>query len=141
MAAYATIADYADYQLITLEEAEEIVDLSMYLVRASELIDDMLLTAVYDVDDDGVPTSTAVVSGITAATCAQAAWIIENGGDVTGLASGYGSMSLGPLSLGGKITAQGNTTTSSLWSPLALTALRRAGINTVVSPVQVGGYY
>ena len=41
------------------------------LVRASEVIDQALRTAVYDVDTNGAPTDTAVIAALVGATCAQ----------------------------------------------------------------------
>ena len=41
------------------------------LVRASEVIDQALRTAVYAVDTNGAPTDTAVIAALVGATCAQ----------------------------------------------------------------------
>jgi hypothetical protein len=41
------------------------------LVRASEVIDQALRTAVYDVDTAGAPTDVAVIAALVGATCAQ----------------------------------------------------------------------
>lgn len=46
-------------------------DASRLLARASELIDDVLLTAVYDVDPTGAPTDTATAQALADAVCAQ----------------------------------------------------------------------
>jgi len=41
------------------------------LARASEVIDQALRTAVYDVDTAGAPTDVAVIAALVGATCAQ----------------------------------------------------------------------
>lgn len=66
MAAYATAAELAEF---TAGEQPDAVD-SM-LERASELIDDFTRTAVYDVDDDDMPTDDDVIAAFRDSTCAQ----------------------------------------------------------------------
>ena len=46
-------------------------DADRLLVRASEVIDQALRTAVYDVDTAGAPTNVAVIAALVGATCAQ----------------------------------------------------------------------
>ena len=46
-------------------------DAARLLVRASEVIDQALRTAVYDVDTAGAPTNVAVIAALVGATCAQ----------------------------------------------------------------------
>jgi len=47
------------------------VDAARLLARASELINDHTITAVYDVDTAGNPTDPVVVEALQKATCAQ----------------------------------------------------------------------
>lgn len=47
------------------------VDYDRLLARASELIDDHVRTAVYDVDDDDLPTDADVIAAFRDAVCAQ----------------------------------------------------------------------
>lgn len=54
--------------VVTIEPPE---DLSRLLTRASELIDDYCRTAVYEVDDDDMPTEADDIAAFRDATCAQ----------------------------------------------------------------------
>lgn len=57
-----------DAPTVTIDPPE---DLDRLLTRASELIDDYCRTAVYDVDDDGLPTDADDIAALRDATCAQ----------------------------------------------------------------------
>ena len=46
-------------------------DAARKLVRASEVIDQALRTAIYDVDTADAPTDAAVIAALVGATCAQ----------------------------------------------------------------------
>lgn len=50
------------------------VNASTLLTRASLVIDDALVGAVYAVDVDGMPTDSVVVGALRDAVCAQVAW-------------------------------------------------------------------
>ncbi|WP_229700680.1 hypothetical protein [Streptomyces camponoticapitis] len=64
---YATTTDLAN----ALKEAPPL-NAQKLLERASELLDsDFLLTAIYDVDDEGMPTHPLVIKGFRDAVCAQ----------------------------------------------------------------------
>jgi len=71
-------------------------DATRLLIRASRAIDSALRTAVYAVDDDGVPTDTLLAAALLDATCEQAAWWLETGdeqgvaGTITSAGSGGG---------------------------------------------------
>ncbi|WP_189981333.1 hypothetical protein, partial [Streptomyces capoamus] len=91
---YATPEQLAIY---TGTSAPEGVD--RLLARASEDVDAALLTAVYDVDDDGDPTDPAVVTALRDAVCAQVEWQLATGDDGTGAAGQWDSVSIGPVSL------------------------------------------
>ncbi|MBB4931850.1 hypothetical protein F4561_002670 [Lipingzhangella halophila] len=54
-----------------------------WLRDASMDVDSLLLTAVYDVDEDGMPTKQAVIDTLRDATTAQAEYLIDVG-DRTG---------------------------------------------------------
>ncbi|MFA3843234.1 hypothetical protein [Streptomyces aureus] len=71
--------------------------------RASEDIDDALLTAVYCVDDAGMPTDPDVAAALADATCAQVEYQQATGNDGTGAAGRWDSVSIGPASLSGSI--------------------------------------
>lgn len=64
---YATTTQLAEYL-----QAAPPLDGSRLLERASQLLDtDFLIPAVYDVDDDGMPTDPVVIAGFRDAVCAQ----------------------------------------------------------------------
>ncbi|MEV4457015.1 hypothetical protein [Microbispora sp. NPDC049633] len=91
--AYATADDLTDY----LDPVPDDADLR--LTRASRLVDQALLCAVYDVDDTGMPTDQRVIDALRAATCEQVASWVESGETGTGAADGYQSVSIGSVSL------------------------------------------
>lgn len=95
--AYATSADLARW--INDAPPEEA---ALLLARATARVDELLLTAVYHVDDRGRATHPAVAKAIVDATCAQAAWFGETGDDT---ASGYierhGDVKIGNVQVSG----------------------------------------
>lgn len=64
---YANTADYAKHL-----RAAPPANSRTALARASTAVDDMLLCAVYDTDDAGMPTLPAVIAALREATCVQA---------------------------------------------------------------------
>jgi 3D (Asp-Asp-Asp) domain-containing protein len=64
---YATTADYATHL-----RAAPPTGARRALAEASRDVDDMLLTAVYDTDDDGLPTDATVAAALRDATVIQA---------------------------------------------------------------------
>lgn len=102
-------------------------DAARLLARASEDVDDALLTAVYDVDADGDPTDPQVAAALAAAACAQAEFWLASGDDGTGAGSQWDSVSIGPVSLSGR--RPGPSPASGLeLAPRAYRALRAAGL-------------
>lgn len=93
MVVYATAADYAAF---TGKPAPEGIDAS--LARASERIDELLIGAVYDTDDQEMPTDPRERDAITRATCAQAAWMLATG-DPYGVAAAFKDISIGSVRL------------------------------------------
>lgn len=91
---YATTQDYATY----LGSAPPGIDL--LLARATRLVDEALLSAVYAVDDDGMPTDSAVRSALRDATIEQAAYWVATGEDGSGATAEYANVSIGSVSLG-----------------------------------------
>jgi hypothetical protein len=119
---YATSEDYAAW---TGQPAPDGVE--RLLTRASEDIDDALLTSVYCTDDAGVSTEADVREALRDATCAQVEYQQETGDTGTGAAGKWDSVSLGPVSLSGrKDTASGPADLD--LAPRAHRALRRAGL-------------
>ncbi|MFF8095689.1 hypothetical protein [Streptomyces sp. NPDC016675] len=102
-------------------------DAERQLSRASEDVDDALLTACYRTNEQGMPTDPAIVQALADATCAQVEYREESGDDGTGAVGRWGSVSLGPVSLGDRRDATGDPTEVDL-GPRAHRALRRAGL-------------
>ncbi|WP_406334353.1 hypothetical protein OG814_11820 [Streptomyces zaomyceticus] len=102
-------------------------DADRILARASEDIDDALLTALYDVDDNGMPTDPDVAQALTDATCAQVEYQQATGDDGTGAASRWDSVSIGPVSLSGRRQGAGTPGEADL-ADRARRALARAGL-------------
>jgi hypothetical protein len=102
---YATPADLANY--LGLDEAP--ADAQRLIARASEAIDDNLITAVYAVDEDGYPTDPIQREAVQLATCAVIEWWGEERGtgDETGAASVWNSVSAGAVSLSRTVAAGG----------------------------------
>ncbi|ALM38228.1 hypothetical protein [Streptomyces sp. FR-008] len=75
-------------------------DAERLLARASADVDAALMCALYDTNDAGVPTAPHVVQALADATCAQVEYQLANGDDGTGAAGRWGSVSIGPVSLG-----------------------------------------
>lgn len=87
---------------------------TVLLERATEIIDEVLIGAVYDVDDDGLPTDDAVAAALRDAVCAQAAHMLAVGdADGSGTAVGWDSIAIGSVQLSGKSTTGGVARTSS----------------------------
>jgi len=93
--AYATAAELAACDFLpTGITAPTGGDAVRLLSRASRIVDTLLMRAVYDVDDDGMPTDTGVIAAARDATCAQACWWLETG-DEAGVASSLDSLGAG----------------------------------------------
>lgn len=107
--------------------------------RASGVVDEVLIGAVYVVDSDEKPTDPKVAGALKDATCAQAQWFDETG-DTTGSSAGgelghITSASIGSASYSMKNSAGGSdgtgvqTTASGIpIAPGVLSALRLAGL-------------
>ncbi|MFD5873716.1 hypothetical protein [Streptomyces sp. NPDC060322] len=97
------------------------------LARASEDIDDALLSSVYEVDGTGLPTDPGVVAVLADATCAQVEYQLATGDDGTGAGGKWGSVSIGPVSLGDRRDSPQAAGDVDL-APRAQRALTRAGL-------------
>ncbi|WP_448319235.1 hypothetical protein [Streptomyces sp. CO7] len=87
---YATEADLTDY----LDPDPVPANAARLLNRASAKLDQLLIGAVYDTDDDGLPTDPALAEVFREAVCIQAAYIAALG-DETGANANVASMTLG----------------------------------------------
>ncbi|QKN87652.1 head-to-tail adaptor [Streptomyces phage Cumberbatch] len=118
---YATPDQLAEY---TGQPAP--ADASRLLARASEDVEDALTTAIYDTDNAGMPTDPDVISAMADATCAQVEYVTAQGGDDTGAAGQWDSVSIGPVSMSGR---RGGPVGAAVdIGPRALRTLARAGL-------------
>jgi hypothetical protein len=102
-------------------------DAGRLLARASEDIDDALLTSVYRTDTAGMPTHPKIVQALADATCAQVEYQLATGDDGTGAAGRWGSVSIGPVSLSDRRDSTPTANEVDL-APRAFRALKRAGL-------------
>ncbi|MBI0374731.1 hypothetical protein JBE27_00175 [Streptomyces albiflaviniger] len=102
-------------------------DAERLLARASEDIDDALLTACYPTDAVGMPTDPATAQALSEAACAQVEYQLATGDDGTGAAGRWGSVSIGPVSLGDRRDSSQAAGDVDL-APRAHRALKRVGL-------------
>lgn len=120
--AYATTADFTTF----LDGDPLPAHAARLLDRASELVDEMLVGAVYATDSAGFPTHTRVVNALKKATMLQAQYLAAVG-DETGAKDGYASVSTGQVSFT-RATKTGGATAVARFAPAAVTYLRTAGV-------------
>ncbi|MET7412517.1 hypothetical protein [Streptomyces rubiginosohelvolus] len=114
---YATTTDLAN----ALNEAPPL-GAQRLLERASQLLDsDFLLTAIYDVDDDGMPTHPLVVAGFRDAVCAQVEFWGEVG-EETDISGPLQGAQIGSVNL--QFGAGSNRSGPSYYAPKLLRALQ-----------------
>ncbi|MER6236536.1 hypothetical protein ABT185_10780 [Streptomyces clavifer] len=92
--AYATEAEFAAFLAPNSPPAQA----RRLLETASDLIDELLIGAVYAVDDQGNPADPAVAGTFAKAVCHQAQYMAATG-DETGANANVSSMSQGGLSI------------------------------------------
>lgn len=126
---YATREQLVDYAPATVTIPEE-PEATRLLTRASERVDDALLTAVYVTNSSGLPTDPAVVEAVQFATCAEALDMRRNGSD-DGDIGQWDSVAIGSITLSGRKTDTASGSTDHLSSE-ALGHLRRAGLGGVI---------
>lgn len=121
---YATTQDYATY----LGSAPP-PGIDLLLARATRLIDEALLSAVYDVNGDGMPTDPKIQAALRDATIEQAAYWSQTGEDGTGALSEYAQVSIGSVSLGRHQTeGAGPGSGARTLAPAAWQILQQAGL-------------
>ncbi|AZM46569.1 hypothetical protein DMB38_12770 [Streptomyces sp. WAC 06738] len=77
-------------------------DAERLLRDASRMLDaEVLRYCWYDVDPDGYPSNSTVRESVRDAVCAQVAWWGELGDSTGAAAAGWGSVSIGSVSLSG----------------------------------------
>lgn len=95
------------------------------LTRASERIDELLLTAIYNTDDDGMPTEAAVIEALQLATCAQVVGWASGEVSEVNTSGQFKDIALGTLKL-----SRGNASGGQVprYAEQAVTHLRLAGL-------------
>lgn len=78
---YATAGDYSTWS------GDATVPSAALLARASSVVDEVLIGAVYAVDSAEQPTDSAAIEALRDATCAQVQWFIDQG-DTAGIGAG-----------------------------------------------------
>lgn len=120
---YATSDEYATW--LGTDTAPE--GAARLLRDASLEVDEMLLTAIYNVDHDDMPTDPKVRDALRDATCAQAEYVAEYGDELERLNEGE-SIKLGPISFGGAFSSGPNPQALPRYAPKAIRYLRLAGL-------------
>ncbi len=124
---YATTADYARHLLTSTPAGSK-----RALWVASKMVDEMLLTAIYDTDDDDMPTDADVIAAMRDATCEQADFAYTGGDRNMVGASRPSSFSLGKLSVSRPAASAGaglgGLGPRGEWSPRAWATLQAAGL-------------
>lgn len=127
-------------QLANQLHAAPPLDSPKLLADASKALDDALLTAVYDVDSDGMPTNTEVIDAFAEAVCAIVEWWGETG-DPVGADGGWDSVSAGPVALSrGSGTSAAEPIAAGSLPPRAAAALRRLPCQVFHLGVVVSGW-
>lgn len=125
---YATPEEYAAWLTPDVATPVPPAGAARALRAASGRIDELLIAAVYDTDDDGLPTDTDVAEALKEATCAQADYQQTTGDPYsTGAAGQWASVGIGSVSLA-KGQVKGGGTVVSTYSSEAEGILQRAGL-------------
>lgn len=120
--AYATEVDLQDYIDPVPDNA------GLLLTRASRLVDRALLTAVYDVDEQGLPTDPKIAQALLEATCEQVASWDEAGETGTGAGDHYANASIGSVNLSRKNSQDGGGSAADTLCSQAAMVLQQAGL-------------
>ncbi|WP_113699181.1 hypothetical protein [Nonomuraea lactucae] len=123
--AYATVNDLAP-TYVTPAPANA----ALLLDRATRLVDQALLTAVYEVDEDGLPTDPEHIAALRDATCEQVAAWLEVGETGTGASAEYSDVQIGSVRLGrgSQTGAGGGGSAATRLAPQAWAILQQAGL-------------
>jgi hypothetical protein len=119
---YATSADLAAYMRDSPPP-----DCERMLADATREVDLMLLTARYNVDDQGFPCDPQQRQAVRDAVCELVSWWNDTG-DPSGSLAVYGSLSAGSISVGRATAGQAKGQSSRI-SPQVADILRAAGLD------------
>lgn len=102
---YADRGDLVDYFPATVPVPDE-PEATRVITRASERVAKEIRTALYAVDDDGMPTDPDVIEAVMLATCAQVLdW--KETDDELGLLSRVGSVTAGQITISARSGSNG----------------------------------
>lgn len=123
--AYATVQDFEDYLAPDALPSAS----GRLLERASTIVDEMVIGAVYSVDDEDMPTEPKVLAAFKSATLAQAHYMTV-AGDETNALQGFISVTQGSVSYSRATSSSGtnSSATGSRYSSDAYGILRVAGL-------------
>lgn len=118
---YATIEDFTDF----LDPDPVPENAARLLKNASRKLDEALIGAVYDHDDEGVPTDPHLLEVFKEATCLQAQYVADLG-DETGANANVSQMRVGDVYTVRALSVVGSGTPRV--SPEMLTLLQAEGL-------------
>jgi hypothetical protein len=125
---YAKVSDLKKFLGVEELDASD-TEAKAGLRRASNEVRGLTRTTVYETDDDGLPTDTAVLEAFKDATCAFVAYWDETG-DITGGNAIAGPVKILSVTLGGTATggASSRSAADARRADEAVTILRNAGL-------------
>lgn len=125
MASYATVAELEAW----LAPDPAPAGAGRMLARATRYMDNNLLkTAIYDVDEDGLPTTPAHIIAMRDACCALVEWWAENGDDGQGAGSEYDSVTAGNIAFSKRSSGSSGHPDDPRRAPEAVEILDGAGL-------------
>lgn len=106
----------ADYQSFTGQAAP--ADAEQLLAAATRMLESTVFRLCwYEVDADGMPSNTTVAAALRDAVCAQVAWWEELGDSVGAAGAGWGSVSIGSVSLSRPTAGTGDSSAARQVAP------------------------
>jgi hypothetical protein len=121
---YATLADLTAYAPADLQsELPTGGEATRLLTSASMTIYKATMTAIYQTDTTGMPSTEPFITGFKRAVCAQAVWWLETG-DELGIAGQYTNVNIGGVSLTRGGRGDSTTVTGVQLAPQALIELQ-----------------
>lgn len=121
MAAYATVDEFSDY----LDGDPLPAHPDRLLARATDVVNELLVGAVWTTDTDGMPTDARVADKLREAVCIQADYMSRTD-DELGTRALYDSVSTGGVSYSRATSGSGGALPSR-YAPALLTFIRTAG--------------